>query len=195
MADPFSWAAIGTGASAAGGILNAFGASKKGAAEADMLGYQAGMADLRAKIALQNRDFAFQQGDAENFRYGLKARSQMGAIKVAQAGSGLDVGGDSAKRVREGQQQIIQIDEATIASNTARKAYGYTVDAAVEEEQARMLRKGEANTRSATKLNVLSSLISGASSVASKWSQASTLGIGTGSLGGGPLSLNAEDYA
>lgn len=195
MANPFTWAAIGTTASVGGGILSAIGAAKGGGAKADQLAYQAGIADVRSKIALQNRDFALQQGDSENFRYGMKARAEAGRIKVAQAGSGFDIGSGSAKRVREGQRLITEIDEATIANNTARKAYGYAVDAEVEAEQARMLRKGESDTRAAIPMNVASSLLSAATSVASKWSQASTLGIGSKTtLGGGPLSLNYEDY-
>lgn len=180
MADPISLTALSIGASAGGGILNAFGQAQAGKSQAEMYGYQAGIAELRKKMALQNRDFALQEGGEQGVRYGLKARNQMGKIIAAQSASGLDIGSGSSTKVREGQRMITEMDTKTIAENTARRAYGFETQAAMEEEQGRIYSKAAESTRKATPLRVASSLLSGATSVSGKWLQASQ----TGSLGG-----------
>ena len=174
---PTAIAGAGLGASVGGTILSAFGAGQKGKAEAGMLQYQAGIAQLQKQIALQNRDYALSAGDQEALSYGLRARNRMGAIRAGQGASGIDVGGDSAVAVRKGQQTITDLDTATIRNNAARRAYGYETEAAVDEAQSGLYSRAASNVRKATGINVAASLLSGAGSVSSKWLQGRTAGL------------------
>lgn len=158
-------------------LLGAAGAKRQGEAQAQTLAYQAGVAEMRKKVALQNRDYALAAGETEAQSFGLRARNTMGKIRAAQAASGMDVGSGSAVEVQKGQQKVTDIDMAQIRNNAARKAYGYSVDAAGEEAQANLYRMGESNVREAIPYNVASSLLSGATSVSSKWLQGNQAGV------------------
>lgn len=173
MADPFTWASIGTVASAGGGILSAVGAARSGAAGAQMYRYQAGMARFNRDIARGNADYAITSGETEASLYGLKAGQRAGAIKAAQGASGIDVGSGSSESVRESQAYVTGLDQRQIRENAARKAYGFEIEAAGDETQAGLYDAAAKNTKSASRLAVASSLLSGASGVASKWLQAS----------------------
>lgn len=177
MADPVSITAISMGLSAGGGVLNAFGASKKGKAAQAMYNYQAGMADYRSKIALQNRDYALQVGEDTAERYGIKAAATEGTTRAVAGASNIDIGSGSKARVIASEKKVAAMDMATIRNNAARRAYGYMVEAESETQQAGLYRAAGRNAKSAANMEVASSLISGATSVASKWYQASSSGI------------------
>lgn len=177
MADPVSIASIGLGASGGGSILGAFGAAMSGNSQANMYNYQAGIAQLQSKIALQNRDYELSTGETQAEQYGLRSRFQMGKIRSAQGASGIDVGGPSSSAVRAGQQMVSDLDLATIRNNTARKAYGYETESAVDQAQSQLYGMASSNVKAAIPLNVASSLLGGASSVSSKWLQANQTGI------------------
>lgn len=177
MTKPSAIGGAGIGLDIFGTMLSAFGARDAGNAKADLFAYQAGIADLRRKIALQNRDFAIQQGGEESVRYGMKSRFEFGNIEAAQSASGLDIGSGSAVAVREGHRRISDIDLATITNNAARRAYGYETEAAYEGAQGELYRMAERQTREAVPKQMLTSLISGASSVSSKWLQGRQVGL------------------
>jgi len=177
MASPASLAIVGIGSSAAGGIFGAIGAKKTAAAQADMYRYQAGAAQFNKKIAEQNRDYALASGELEAGRYGLKAQQTAGSIKARQAASGISVNTGSAVDVQESAHSIAKTDMGTIRNNAARVAYGYSVEAMQQDLQSGLYMKAASNAKAAGNINAMSSLISGASSVASKWGQASSAGI------------------
>jgi len=177
MADPVTLTAVSMGMSAGGGILNAFGANQKGKSAQAMYNYQAGVADFRRKIALQNRDYSLQVGEDTAERYGIKAAATKATTKAVAGASGIDVGSGSKAEVAKSEQKVANMDMATIRNNAARRAYGYEVEATGEAAQAGAYRAAGVNARRASQFDVASSLLSGASSVASKWYQASSAGI------------------
>lgn len=177
MADPVTWGAIGLGTSAAGGVMGAFGASAAGKSKAAMYNYQAGLAQMRSKIALQNRDYSLQTGEDVAARFGIKARQEIGSLRARQGASGVDVGSGSSVKVRESQKTITDLDMATIRNNAARRAYGYSVEAATEDAQSGLYKYAATSAKKAGDLDVMSSLISGASSVSSKWLQGQQAGL------------------
>ncbi len=177
MVNPSMVGGAGIGASVGGTILSVLGAKQTGEAQQQQFGYQAGMARVAKQVALQNKDYALTTGETENRMYGMRAGNVMGKIKAAQGASGLDIGSGSAVKVREGQQLVTNMDEATIRANTARKAYGYDVEAAQDEAQAGLYDMAGANAKKATKLNIASSLLSGVGSVSSKWLQGKQVGL------------------
>lgn len=189
MTDPVTaMTALSIGASGGGSILSGIGEHRSAKAKSQMYGYQAGMADLRQKIALQNRDFVLEQGGQEQVRYGLKARFERGRIVTSQAASGFDVGSGSNAAVQESQRKITQMDLRQIGQNAARRAYGYMTEAEEAGAQAGMYRSAAADAKKAGKLAVAASILSGVSSVSGKWAQASQSGMGT------RASSKASDY-
>ena len=175
--DPATIAATSMGASAGGGILGVFGNLAKGKAESSMYQYQAGVAQFNQKIAEQNRDYAFAQGELEAGRYGLKARQEAGAIKAGQAASGISVNSGSAVDVQNSQHDLALMDMGTIRNNAARTAYGYSVEATKYAADAGMYEAAASNAKKASYINAFGSLLSSTSSVSTKWLQAKDSGV------------------
>lgn len=168
---PTQVAQAGMGAGVGGTLLSAFGALTSGNAQASQYSYQAGIAQMQKKVALQNRDYVLAAGETEAAQYGLKTKNIAGKIVAGQGASGIDIGGASSVAVRQGQQLITDMDMAQIRNNTARKAYGYTVEAATDQAQSDMYSAAASNVKKAIPFNIAASLLSGTSSVASKWLQ------------------------
>lgn len=169
----------GAGASVASTALSIFGTLKAGSSAAASYKYKAGMALINKQLALQNADYARKIGEVQAGESGLKSRFQMGKILTGQSASGFDVNSGSAVGVRSSQQKIAQIDQGLIRANAARRAYGYDVEAAKDEAESGMNLRAASDVKSASKLTAITSLISGASSVADKWTQASQYGLGS----------------
>ena len=176
MADPFTLATIGIGASAGSGLIGGIGNIMSGEAQAGQAGYQAAVARANQQIALQNRDYAYAAGEVEAGQYGMQAAQRMGNLKVRQGSSGIDIGSGSSQDVQKSLQTVSDIDLAQLRANTARKAYGYETQSIQFGAQADMYSKAQSNISAAIPLNVAGSLLSGAGSVSSRWLQASQSG-------------------
>lgn len=171
---------------AAGSILSAFGAVSSANAQAGMYNYQAGVSQLNSQIALQNRDLSLAAGQTQEQQYGMQARARLGEIRAGAGASGIDVGSGSKAAVQTGQQVVTGIDQATIYNNAARKAYGYEVESATDVAQAGAYTAAATNAKAAGGINALASLVTGAGSVASKWTQGTSSGMyGSGDTGSG----------
>lgn len=170
MADPATIGMIGgAGASIAGGLISAAGARQSGRAAQQMGMFQAGIASINAQIARQNANYIRQQGEVQAQRFGMGARAKMGDIVSAQGASGLDVGSGSAKMVQESYKVVSDMDMAQIRSNAAKAAYDYDIQAQSHDLESIGHLMGVENAKKATSLNVMSSIIGSASSVADKW--------------------------
>ena len=77
----------------------------------------------------------------------------------------------------ETEAKIAGMDLATIRNNAARKAYGYTVEAAQDTAQAGLYTMAGVNAKQAADIKATGSLISGVTGVADKWLQASSMGL------------------
>lgn len=177
MADPVTLGTIGIGSSIAGSGISAFGALSGGASKGAMFDYQSGVALANAKIARQNEDFSLSVGERQAAKYGLKARYQAGEIKTAQGSSGINVNEGSAKEVQDSQHLVAGMDMATIRDNAARRAYGYYVEGEQDKAQARLYSDAARDSRRAGSIGALTSLLSGVTSVSSKWLQGTTAGM------------------
>lgn len=176
--DPFTLTAITTAATIAGGGVAAYGAASKGAADKAMFGYQAGVADLNKKIALQNADYTREAGGTVAYQSGLKTGQVVAQQKVAQSASGIDVNTGSAATVRADTTKLGQLDQETIRQNYAKKAYGFEVEAATKTAEAGADIVAGTQASKAASINVASSILGTVSSVSSKWMQANQAGIG-----------------
>jgi len=175
VADPLTWVTVG--ATVIGGATSAFGAASKGSADQAMYGYQAGVAQLNAKIAKQNADYTREAGGTVAYQSGLKTGQQVGQQKVAQSASGIDVNTGSAAKVRADTLQLGELDQSTIRTNYAKKAYGYEVEAATKEAEAGADLVAGSQAKKASDINVASSILGTVSSVSSKWMQGNQAGM------------------
>ncbi len=174
MADPFTWAAIGVGASALGGATSAYGSLQKGAADKAMYNYQAGVAQLNQKIALQNASYAQEAGGSAAYQSGLKTAATVAQQKVDQSASGFDVAGGSATGVRQSTTALGVYDQNLIRTNFAKKAYGFEVEAATKGAEAGADVIAGQQAKKAGDIGAVASILGTAGSVSSKWLQASS---------------------
>lgn len=176
MASAAVMSAVGMGGTALGGLISGSGAMASGQAQQQMNDYQASVAQMNAKIAKQNADYASNQGEIQAQDSGLQSAQQEGQIKVSQASSGLDVNSGSAKQVQESQAKVTSMNLDQIRSNAAKTAYNFDVQSAGFEDQAQLYKMAGQNAADAGAINAVSSVIGGASSVATQWSKASEMG-------------------
>ena len=208
MADPISLGAMGTaaaglfsgggasslvgaagiGSSILGTLLGAKGEATSGQAQQEQLLFRAGLANINAKIAEQNANYAVDQGEMQAGKYGLEARARAGQIKAAQASSNLDVNTGSAKQVQESQHTVSQIDLNQIRTNANKVAWDYEAQANQFKAQSMMDTKAAGDVGKATGINIAQSFISGGASVASKWLAGRQQGLWGGDSSGGNTS-------
>lgn len=180
MADPVSLGvstAISIGTSAIGSMLSAQGAAYEGESKGRMYDYQAGVSRINAKLKEQDADYARYVGDIEAERKGMETRFKVGQTKAIQAGSGLDVNFGSPATVRESEEELGRFDQDIIRSDAARRAYGFGVEASREKAQAGVYDVAASESRRAGRMGRYTSLLSGATSVADRWTRASQLGM------------------
>ncbi len=175
MADPFT--AITLAATVVGGAVSAYGAANAGASQKAMFGYQAGVAALNKRIALQNADYTREAGGTAAYQSGLKTGQIVAQQKVSQSASGIDVNTGSAATVRADTTKLGQLDQETIRQNYAKKAYGYEVEAATKSAEAGADIVAGQQASKAASINVASSILGTVSSVSSKWMQANQAGM------------------
>lgn len=161
--------------------LQMAGQAKAARAQESQYAYQAQVAKNNALIAQQNKQYATEKGEVDATAQGLKNRQEMGALAAAQAASGVDVNTGSPVSVRASAQELAQLDALTIRSNALREAYGYDVQKSNLENEAKNLKRGIAAEASALPITQFGSLLSGASSLGSKYLDWQKVG---GPLGG-----------
>lgn len=174
MADPFSLAAASAGSSMIGGAISAGGSILSGQSQSAMYGYQAGVAQLNQKIALQNADYTRIVGGSANYKQGLTTGATLAAEKSGQSASGLDVNSGSGAAVRSSTTQLGQYDESVMATNYAKKAYDYDVEAASKGAEASADLIAGKNAVTASYVSAAGSILGTAGSVSSKWLQGSS---------------------
>lgn len=176
-------AVVGMGATIAGGITQAAGAKAAGQAALQQNNYQAGIAEINSKIATQNADYARNQGEIQATQYGIKSAQRQGAIRAGQGASGVDVNTGTAVDVRASQKKVSDMDLAQIRTNAAKTAYDFDAQAVGFDNQATLYRMAGANAVTAANYQATASILGTVSSVASKWSQGSQVGMFAG-MGG-----------
>jgi hypothetical protein len=101
----------------------------------------------------------------------------MGQIRAAQGASGIDVNSGSNVDVQKGASLVAKMDQDQIRENAMRKQTGFLQAAQGEKMQAGLYDYAGRNAMREGKIGALTSIIGGATSVASKWSQGSQVGI------------------
>ena len=183
MADPVSistMAAVSMGTTAAGGVLGAIGNLFKGDSTSSMYQYKAGIAMLNKTIDTQNAAWAQSAGDTQAEEAGLKGGQQIASTKVSQAAGGADVNSGTNQQVRTDQGAATQFDQNVIRWNAAKTVYGYNAKATMDQADANLDIASADNAKTAGYIDAIGSIIGATSSIASKWQQGKTIGIGTG---------------
>lgn len=180
----FPLAAVGVGATLAGGFMQAAGDLFGGQAKGKLAEYQAGIATQRSEVAAQNARFAFQTGESEALTSGYRTGQIVGQERAGQGAGNIDTGSGSAAALRASQTKVGQMSEANIRTTAARRGYGYQVEAASDVAQANVFSTASATEREASYIGAGSSILGAAGSVASKWQQASLAGVPGFGLGG-----------
>ena len=159
MADPISLAAISIGSSVVGTGLSAAMQRRVHRPKARCMATKPAVARFIQQIALQNADYARDQGEGQAQKYGMGARQQAGQIRAGQGASGLDVNSGSAKSVADSQHIVSRMDMDTIRANAAKIAYNYDVQAMQFGTQGRCTIRHRPMPKEARAINVASSIV------------------------------------
>ena len=182
MADPFTAAigAVGIGGSLFGAATSAAGAQNQAQSTQQMYNYQAGVSAVNAQIAQQNANWALATGEQSAAQQGMQWRSQIGKATAAFGASNLNVNTGSAAQVISSMHELSSNSQTATRSSADQRAYGFEVQGAEDTAQSQLDLQAGSNAIKAGQYNVASTIIGGATSVASKWFQASQSGTFSG---------------
>ena len=164
---------------ALGAISQARGQKQAAAAKANEYRYQAQVDDNNRKVALWKAQDAQDRGAKEEAAHRTKVAALKGRQKSVLAASGVEIGDGSALDILGDTAALGELDALTIRSNAEREAYEQKVNASNLAANASMKRMGANNAIIAGKIGSMTSLLTGASSISSKWANYS----GTGTYG------------
>lgn len=128
---------------------------------------EARIAEINANIAELGAESALLQGQSEIGRLTLQAGQLKGRQRAVMAASGIDLGTGNAAEIQASTELMKEIDKETIQTNAARAAWGYRTQSMNFRNQAAFSRATARGINPGA--GAITSLISGATSVASSW--------------------------
>lgn len=149
--------------------LNVGGDLFAGIGQSQQAGYAAAVASNNAAIMRQNAGATLQAGAYEEASSKLHTGEVIGQERAAQGANNIDVSVGSAPQVRQSTATVGAMDAAMIHYNAARAAYGQEVEATSLEAQSKLDKMAGTNAIVGSLFKAGSSLLSGASSVGSKY--------------------------
>lgn len=178
MADPISAMAVASlVGTAIGGGIQAYGAYQGGKAQQSMFNYQSRVAQINAQNAQTQANVEQQTGDIRAQQSGLRTAQRVGLTRAGMAAGGLDLGSGSAKSVVGSEEEVGQFEQASIRNDAARRAFGYQTAAFGDISQANVDIAAGQGARQAADINVGTSVLGAATSVADKWTKFGEEGI------------------
>jgi len=154
---------------AASGVMGAFGASSAASATASMDTYKAGVARNNAIIAERNAVAATDAGNVKAETNDMKTKNLIGTQVVNQAANGLDVGSGTNKLIQASAKDLGHLDTLTILNNAAKNSAGFRAQGMNFTAESQLDMSAAENAKTAGEYSVATSLLGGATSVASKW--------------------------
>lgn len=151
----------------AGTMTSAFGAYGEAKAQRQALEYQAAVDRNNAELMRWAAADATQRGEKAVQTHQLDTAALKGRQRAVFASRGVDLGEGSPARILSDTEFLGALDNQTIRRNAAREAYGYTTKATQYENDAAGAAYGARNIHPA--LAGVTSLLDGASTVASRW--------------------------
>lgn len=145
------------------GIISSVMSATVGAAGAIMQGQAAAnAANYRAAVASQQAKRARQVGEVQAQAQAMKTASTLGQQTAGQAASGVRVDVGSPVDIRSSAASLGRLDEQTLRSSAADKAWAYKSEAALQRSTAN-------NAETASFLQAGTSILGGITSVSDKW--------------------------
>ena len=169
MSGATSAVALAASVTAAG--IGAYGAIQSSQAQSAAAKANAQIQANNATVATQNANFAAAEGETNAATNEMKTRAAVGQEMTSQAANGVDVNTGSAADVRTSENQIGQLDAATIRSNAARQAYGYQTQSQNATSQASLDTTEAGNDITAGDINAGSTFLGGVGSATSNYSK------------------------
>lgn len=176
--------AIGIAASVASAAVGAIGAMSQAQASSAAANYQAQVARVNQQIQTQNATYERQKGDVEAQQQDMKNKAMFGAQDAAMGASGFDLSSPSFLDTRESSRKLGRLDTLTTRNNAERRAHQFDVAAMNQGAQAELYTAQGKSSNLAGYIGAASSLIGGASSVATKWNAYKQAGVGKNMLEG-----------
>lgn len=150
-----------------GAATSAVGGYYAARSQKSALKHQASMAQINARIAELGAESAMEQGKQQVAALTMQAGQLKGKQRAALAANGVDLGQGSAAELQASTEIMKQIDMATARGNALRTAWGHRMQATNMRGEAAMA-KASAGTINPFATGA-TSLLGGASSVASSW--------------------------
>lgn len=172
-----------------GTAFQAFGAIQQGRAAAAQAEYQAAVGRNNAILAQRAADDARLRGAEAERRKAVENRQLMGRQRAVLAANGVLVDQGSALDLTSDTAEIGKLDELTIRSNAEREALGYEAQGMNFNAAAQLNSMRADNARSSAMGSALGTVLTGATSVASKWYQYKKEGWDPFGSGGGSSSF------
>jgi hypothetical protein len=187
---------IASAATSAAGTAQSVRAARRGGkaaqaaanAEADMMDYNAAVAEISATQAAE-------QGEVEAARYKEQVEGVIGSQRAGYAGQGVDVSSGSALAVQADTAAIAEMDALQIKSNAARTAWGYKVEAYDNKKRAVYARQEGVMMAAAGRAQANAALIGGVGGIITTGLNYSMQRYGFGHPGDRkPLVNRAQNY-
>jgi hypothetical protein len=163
-------AGIGLGLDIVGGLFSANAQKEAGNAQAATYFEQARAADLNAAAAGELSRDAVIRGGLEERNLRQQGGQLLGSQKAAYGASGIDSATGSAAQVADASRLALEEDVAAIRLNAQREAWGSQIDALNYKSQARAYRNAAKAAKKSGGQAGMGTMLTTASSVASKWS-------------------------
>lgn len=162
---------MGVGASITGTILQAGGAFTQASGQRSALDYESSVAKTNAKVAQWQASQALNNGQIAEENQGLKTAALMGSQRVALASGGVDLGSGNANDILTTTKFMGNRDALQIHDNAMLQAWGYKTQSQYYSDNAQHL------SNMADGINPWlsggTSLLTGATNVASNWEKLS----------------------
>lgn len=153
----------------AGGAIAAYGKYEGLESQSANAAFQAQVAANSAAIERTNYKLEIESGEETSANQEMQLRSQVGTQKAGQAASGVDVNSASSTASRAGTAEVGTLDVLTQRSNSARKAYGYSVAATSDTAESQLQTQESQQAANAAPIEATGSLLSTISTVGDKY--------------------------
>lgn len=166
----FSAGQLGTfslGAQVTSALMGTVGSFYSAKAQRAALRSQATVDRINARIMEQGAQSTLLQGQQQVGQLTLKAGQLKSSQRAAMAANGIDLGVGNAAEIQASTEVMKEIDKNTVEANAVRAAWGYRTQGSNFENDA--IAKSATASTIAPIGSAVSSLLGGASQVASTW--------------------------
>ena len=175
--DPATLGVLGLVGSAASAGVGAVGALTTASAQAQAAQYQAQVARNNQVIAQQNAQTATAAGAQQGQNQDQRTAQLIGSTQAAQGASGISVTSPTSEAVVGGERSVGQLNSQALNYNAYLQGRQGVEEAVSEGEQAQLDVATAQNATTAGLFQAGASILGGASSFATKWSNYQLKGV------------------